>query len=160
MKHQKTFNLSRFDFENYFFICPLDEMEWRGGDDEDGKKKKKKKKRSRSELKDDLVDEMATKKVNEKEHAAETEATVRKRTQSSEGTEMESMTDVKTSQKKADKKRRRSHSSELSGGEGKVEKPAKMRKVDEEASEMKGKKTQSLNGGRSNLVGGSHDRLK
>lgn len=81
--------------------------------------------------------------TSDKEHAAETEAASRKRAQSSEGMELksESVTDGKNSQKKADKKRRRSHSSELSGGECQMEKPAKMRKVDEEASDMKGKKT-------------------
>lgn len=84
---------------------------------------------------------MATEKVTEKEHTAETDTVSRKRAQSSEGTEMESGTAIKNSQKKADKKRRRSHSLELSGGEGQVEKPAKMRKVDEEASDVKGKKT-------------------
>lgn len=84
---------------------------------------------------------MVTEKVSEKEHTAETEAVGRKRAQSSEGTEMESGTAIKNSQKKADKKRRRSRSLELSGGEGQVEKPAKMRKVDEEASDVKGKKT-------------------
>lgn len=97
---------------------------------------------------------MATEKVTDEENAAETEAASRKRTQSSEGTEMESVTGIKNSQKKADKKRRRSHSSDLSGGEGQVEKPAKMRKVDEEASDVKGKKILSLNVGGSKLVEG------
>ncbi|KAF4089272.1 hypothetical protein AMELA_G00064910 [Ameiurus melas] len=114
-----------------------DEDECRGEDDDDGKKKKKKKKRPRSEQKDDFVEEMATEKVTDEENAAETEAASRKRTQSPEGTEMESVTGIKNSQKKADKKRRRSHSSDLSGGEGQVEKPAKMRKVDEKASDVK-----------------------
>lgn len=125
------------------YVGPLDEMEWKGDDDEDGKKKKKKKKKACTEQKDDIVEEMAAEKVSDKEHAAENEAACRKRATSSEGTGMEIMTDVKTSQKKADKKRRRSHSSELSGGEGHVEKPAKMRKVDEE-SEVKGTKGLSL----------------
>ncbi|XP_060730359.1 la-related protein 7 [Tachysurus vachellii] len=110
-----------------------DEDEGRGEDDEDGKKKKKKKKRARSQQNDDFVEEMATEKVTD----TEIEAADRKRAVSSEGTKTESVTGVKTSQKKADKKRRRSHSSELSGGEGQVEKPAKLRKVDEEASDTK-----------------------
>ncbi|XP_046706598.1 la-related protein 7 isoform X2 [Silurus meridionalis] len=103
-------------------------------DEEDVKKKKKKKKRTRSDPKDDFVEEMVT----EKERATETEVASRKEEQCEcEGTELESATAVKNSQKKADKKRRRSHSSELSGGEGHAEKPAKMRKVDEEASDVR-----------------------
>lgn len=84
---------------------------------------------------------MATEKVTDKEHTAETEAANGNKAQATEGTEMECVAAIKNSQKKADKKRRRSHSSEMSGGEGHVEKPAKMRKVDEEANDEKGKKT-------------------
>ncbi|KAM9501166.1 la-related protein 7 [Clarias gariepinus] len=111
--------------------------ECRGDDDEDGKKKKKKKKRTHSEQKDDFVEEMATEKMTDKEHTAETEAANGNKAQATEGTEMECVAAIKNSQKKADKKRRRSHSSEMSGGEGHVEKPAKMRKVDEEANDEK-----------------------
>lgn len=132
-----------------------DENEWKGDENEEGKKKKKKKKRARSEQKEDLVEEMATENVTNEEHAAGTEAAKEKRVQSLKGTETESVTAVKNSQKKADKKRRRSHSSELSGGEGQVEKPAKIRKVDEEERDIN--ETSSENNAEKELEDGKKD---
>ncbi|TSK82193.1 La-related protein 7 [Bagarius yarrelli] len=132
-----------------------DENEFKGDDDEDGKKKKKKKKRARSEQKEDAVEEMATEEVANEDPAAETVESKEKRAQSLKSAETDSITAGKNSQKKADRKRLRSQSSELSGGEGQVDKPAKIRKVDEEERDIK--ETSSENNTEKELEDGKKD---
>ncbi|XP_062849228.1 la-related protein 7 [Trichomycterus rosablanca] len=105
-------------------------------EDEDGKKKKKKKKRTHSDLKDDSVEEMSTENVTVKEHAGEAEETNRKRKPSSKGAETESVVETKKSDKKAEKKRRRSHSADVAKNEGQEDKPAKIRRVEKEESDI------------------------
>lgn len=116
---------------------PFDTLQDHAQDeDEDGKKKKKKKKRARSEAKDDGVVEMATENKREIEQT-KVEGTQRKKKRSSQDSEMENVAEAMNSGKKAEKKRHRSCSYDMSGSDDHGGKPAKKRKVDEDELDVK-----------------------
>ncbi|XP_056316769.1 la-related protein 7 [Danio aesculapii] len=94
--------------------------------DEDGKKKQTS--RSRTELKNNTTEETGINKMDQEE-MLETAVT----------SEPNLATLTSTVSKKAKKKRLRSQSFEASSGEDQYEMPSKMRKVEEEKSELKGK---------------------
>ncbi|KAA0723941.1 La-related protein 7 La ribonucleoprotein domain family member 7 [Triplophysa tibetana] len=118
-------------------VIPFDAVQDTQDEEDDGKKKKKKK-RTRSELKTSAVEDMVVEKVKDKDGATEAEVTKEPKKQSAD--ESKPVTETSTA-KKAEKKRRRSHSAEASAGDGQDEMPSKMRKVEEEdnmeAREMK-----------------------
>ncbi|XP_076829028.1 la-related protein 7 [Brachyhypopomus gauderio] len=102
-------------------------------EDEGGKKKKKKKKKPRGEPKGGAVEEMVTDSTAEVAGKDEGQKTA----QEAGGDEGGDTPAVKSSSKKLEKKRRRSHSTEGPGGCEQDEMPTKMRKLDEEEDELK-----------------------
>ncbi|KAG1925901.1 la-related protein 7 isoform X2 [Pimephales promelas] len=125
---------------------PFDAAQDIQDDEEDGKKKKRKK-RSRSELKNSAVQEIA---VNKMESGAFNTAcrTEEPKKQSADESKMENPVILtSTANKKTQKKRQRSCSFEASTGDGQDEMPSKMRKVEEEneEGEMKDLSSESKN---------------
>ncbi|XP_051563767.1 la-related protein 7-like [Myxocyprinus asiaticus] len=119
---------------------PFDAVQDTQDEEEDGKKKKKKK-RSRSGHKNSAAEEMVVDEVKDTEGTTEAEVTTEPMKQlADEFTTENPVTPTSTAGKKAEKKRRRSHSAEVSNAEGQDGMPAKMRKVEKEEnkeSEMK-----------------------
>lgn len=118
---------------------PYDSLQDTQDEEEDGKKKKKKK-RTRSELKNSAVEDMVVDKVTDKDGAKQAEevakqaeeVTKEQKKQSADESKTENPVTVTNTDKKADKKRRRSRSAEASAGDCQDEMPAKMRKIKEE----------------------------